>query len=102
MKDEREYFVYILASDRGMLYVGVTGDLFTRVAQHRSGIGSAYTKKYRCHRLVYYEVFQYVYDALDREKQIKKYGRKNKMDLIKALNPEWEDLFSKLGISERF
>jgi len=92
MKEEREFYTYILANDKGMFYVGVTGDLQTRVRQHKEGTGSAYTSKYHCHRLVYYETFEYVFDAIEREKQIKGYGRKKKIELIQSLNSQWFDL----------
>jgi putative endonuclease len=92
MTEEREFYTYMLANDKGMLYVGVTGDLVTRVRQHQDGTGSAYTSKYKCHRLVYYETFEYVFDAIEREKQIKGYGRKKKIALITSMNPKWFDL----------
>lgn len=93
MQNEREYYTYILANHRGMFYVGVTGDLYNRLLQHRSGKGSVYTTKYQCHRLVYYEAFEYIHDAIVREKQIKGYTRAKKGELIKATNPLWKDLF---------
>lgn len=99
MPYEREYYTYILANNHGMLYVGVTGDIFTRVQQHKKGEGGAYTSKYKCHRLVYYEAYRYVYDAIGREKQIKTWCRKKKEALIHTINPNWRDLSMEFGLS---
>ena len=92
MKQEKAFYTYILANNKGMLYVGITGDLKIRVQQHKEGRGSTYTSKYQCHRLVYYEVFEYVFDAIEREKQIKGYGRTKKKALIDSMNPQWSDV----------
>jgi putative endonuclease len=81
-----------MSSLSGILYIGVTGDLERRVREHREGALDSFTKKYRCHNLVYYEEFQYVDAALAREKQLKNWNRQKKMKLILMLNPKWEDL----------
>jgi putative endonuclease len=91
------YSVYILASKRnGTLYVGVTNDLVRRVHEHRTDAVSGFTEKYGVHRLVYHEQTDDILSALAREKQIKKWNRKWKIDLIEAENPEWEDLYEGL------
>jgi len=92
------YFVYILASGRhGTLYVGVTNDLIKRVAAHREGSASAFTRKYKVNRLVYYEYGQDIYEAIRREKQIKKWNRRWKINRIEEMNPEWRDLYPELA-----
>jgi putative endonuclease len=87
------YYVYILASRRhGTLYIGVTNDLRTRLEQHRLGLGSAFVRKYRVHRLVYVETYEWAEDAIRREKQLKKWNRDWKIQLIEKDNLEWRDL----------
>jgi putative endonuclease len=88
----RTYWVYILSSATGTLYVGVTSDLVLRVAEHRSGMVEGFTSKYAVHRLVYYEETSDVWAALAREKQIKGWSRKKKVELIRTTNPSWTDL----------
>jgi putative endonuclease len=87
------YFVYILASKlHGTLYIGVTNDLTRRVAEHRDGIGSLFTHKYKVHRLVYFEDFLHINDAIAREKAMKEWRRDWKIELIERDNPGWTDL----------
>ena len=87
------YYVYILASRRyGTLYIGVTNDLRTRLEQHRLGVGSAFVRKYAVHRLVYVETYEWAEDAIRREKQLKKWNRDWKIQLIEKDNLEWRDL----------
>ncbi len=89
----KTYYVYILASRRnGRLYVGVTNDLTRRIQEHKQGISDGFTKKYKIHNLVYYESTGHVESALDREKQLKNWTRKWKLDLIEKNNPDWQDL----------
>ena len=88
----RRYFVYILASRSRVLYVGVTGDLVRRVGQHKQLKGSEFTTRYRVNRLVHLEETDYVFAALEREKQIKGWRRDKKIELIEAQNPTWQDL----------
>jgi putative endonuclease len=76
-----------------VLYTGVTNDLLRRVLEHRSGNGSMFTKKYKVHKLVYFEAGDNINVAIAREKQIKSGSRQKKEDLINGLNPKWEDLF---------
>ncbi len=93
----RMYYVYILASKRnGTLYVGMTGSLLGRVTQHRSGQGSGFTHRYGVRRLVYYETFRHVGDAILREKQLKAWKRQWKLRLIEQDNPQWRDLYDDL------
>jgi len=93
-KYEHEYFVYIMASISKVLYIGVTNDIYERTLQHKNDINEGFTKKYRCHKLVYYETFQYIDNAIAREKQLKNWHRQWKMNLIKEDNPNWKDLFN--------
>ena len=92
--DEKQYCVYILTNLRHtVLYTGITNDLYRRMLEHRSGEGSAFTRKYKVIKLVYFECGQDVSSAISREKQIKAGSRKKKMELIHGMNPEWVDLF---------
>jgi putative endonuclease len=87
------YYVYILASRRhGTLYIGVTNDLRARLELHRAGLGSEFVKKYSVHRLVYVEPYENAEDAIRREKQLKKWNRDWKIQLIEEDNLEWKDL----------
>ena len=88
----KEYTVYIMASDSGTLYIGITGDLVRRVDEHKSGACEGFSKKHRCNKLVFFETFPDVRDALDREKQLKKWRREKKEALIRSQNPTWTDL----------
>ncbi|MEW6571967.1 MAG: GIY-YIG nuclease family protein [Nitrospirota bacterium] len=91
------FSVYILASQRrGILYVGVTTDLLKRVYEHKNSLVEGFTKKYRVHQLVYYEVIEDADAALSRERQIKKWNRAWKLRLIEEQNPEWIDLYENL------
>ena len=88
----RSFFVYILASRSRTLYCGVTNHLERRVGQHRAAEQNGFTKRYRVHRLVYYEYFRSPQAAIAREKEIKAWRREKKVALIEATNPTWEDL----------
>lgn len=95
----RALFVYILASDDRKLYVGVTNNLAKRIAQHRSTArSSAFTQRHRITRLVFYETHTPPRLAIVREKQIKAWTRKKRVDLIESLNPEWKDLSEEFWI----
>jgi putative endonuclease len=97
MRKEYRYFVYILASKRnGTLYVGVTGNLASRMGQHRDEVAEGFTKKYGVHMLVWFEEFSDVYDAILREKRIKKWRRAWKLELIEKMNPGWKDLLPQI------
>jgi len=94
---EKNFFVYILASQRnGTLYVGVTSDLVKRVWEHKNKLTEGFTEQYDVNRLVYYEHFPDAQNAIRREKRLKKYNRKWKIDLIEEANPEWQDLYEVL------
>ena len=91
------YFVYILASKpHGTLYIGVTNSIIDRVEQHRAGIGSAFTKRYGVHLLVWFEEFADIRDAIQREKSLKEWPRAWKVNLIERDNLHWTDLYPTL------
>ncbi len=91
-------WVYILASGKnGTLYVGVTNDLARRVHEHKLGVGSAFTRKYGVHRLVWFEEHDHIMHAIQREKSITRYPRRWKINLITAMNPTWRDLYEDLN-----
>jgi putative endonuclease len=93
----KQYWVYLLASERnGTLYIGVTGELIRRTAQHKSSDIEGFTKKYGVKILVYYETHESIEAAILREKQLKKWNRDWKIRLIEAHNPEWRDLWEKI------
>jgi len=88
----KTYYVYILASRSGVLYVGIANDLETRVAQHKAKRIPGFTAKYNCNRLVWYESFSDVNEAIAAEKRIKGWRRSKKVALIVEKNPAWVDL----------
>ena len=97
MAKEHRYFVYLMASARnGTLYVGVTSNLAGRVGEHRDELFDGFTKKYGVHKLVWFEEFGDIHEAILREKRIKKWHRAWKLELIEKVNPEWEDLFMRI------
>ncbi|MEE8109730.1 MAG: GIY-YIG nuclease family protein [bacterium] len=90
-------YVYILTSQRnGTLYIGVTNNLAKRVWEHKHDLVEGFTKRYRVHRLVYHETYRDIREALLRERRIKKWNRKWKIQLIEGQNPEWNDLYDEL------
>ena len=88
----KEYFVYIMASESGTLYIGMTNNLQRRVYEHKEGLISSFTEKYNCKKLIYFETTNDVDEAISREKQLKGWVRTKKENLIKTLNPSWKDL----------
>ena len=89
----KNYYVYIMASKRnGTLYIGVTNDIVRRVAEHKQGLLEGFTKQYGVHLLVHLEWFFDIRDAIQREKQLKKWNRQWKLNLIEKRNPNWIDL----------
>lgn len=97
MSTTGRFFVYILASRKyGSLYTGVTGDLIGRTYVHREDLLQGFTSRYHIHRLVYFEQHDDPYFAITREKQIKKWRRSWKIELIEKNNPEWRDLYGEL------
>jgi putative endonuclease len=89
---ERRYFIYMMASLSRRVYVGVTNNLIRRTGEHKQARVAGFAERYRINRLVYFESFQYVRDAIAREKQIKGWRRSRKVALIEAENPTWADL----------
>ncbi len=89
-----QYYVYILSSAKnGTLYVGVTGNIVKRIYEHKNDLVEGFTKKYQVHNLVYYEVHRHINEAIQREKQIKKWNRSWKIRLIEETNFSWRDLY---------
>jgi putative endonuclease len=88
----RTSYVYIMASRSRVLYTGVTSDLVRRVGEHKQGLTPGFTSKYHVTRLVYFETFMDVRDAIAREKQLKSWARVRKVRLVEERNPSWEDL----------
>ena len=90
--------VYIMASGQhGTLYIGVTSDLARRAYEHREGLVAGFTKTYGCKRLVWYEAFELMTDAIQREKSLKRWPRDWKVNLIESHNPQWGDLYATLA-----
>ena len=103
MVDRKQFFVYILCSKRnGTLYTGVTSDLIKRVYEHKNKLADGFTKKYGVHRLIWYEMHGAAETAIPREKQIKKWNRAWKLELIEQMNPDWKDLYDELENTSRF
>ena len=96
VKKEYNFYVYIMTSSSGTLYIGITNNLLRRVLEHKESKIEGFTKKYSCNKFVYYEHYTDVHAALSREKEIKKWRRKKKQNLIKSINPHWNDLYKDL------
>ena len=92
-----KFWTYIVASIGGTLYIGMTNDLARRLFDHKHGNIDGFSAKYKCTRLVYFESFDNVLKAIDREKQLKGWRRSKKIALIEKLNSHWEDLAEKWG-----
>ncbi len=91
---QKDYYVYILASkEGGTLYIGVTNNLEGRIWEHKEGVNKGFSSKYKTNRLVYYENYIDIYEAITREKQLKKWDRAWKIQLIEKDNPHWKDLY---------
>ena len=97
LRVEKRYYVYIMASRSLNLYTGVTNDICDRALDHKQGLIDGFTKRYKINRLVYFETFRYIGNAIDREKQIKSWSRAKKIALIKSKNPTWIDLAEDWG-----
>ena len=91
----RNYYVYIMTNNSKVLYIGITNDLIRRVYEHKHKLIDGFTKKYNLTKLVYYEVFNNINDAIRREKQLKNWRRQWKINLIESVNKNWEDLYMK-------
>ena len=92
MSNRKTYYVYIMTNRSRTLYIGVTNNIKRRVHQHRTGRAEGFTHRYRIDLLVYIETFTDVHSAIEREKQIKRWRRKKKLQLIERDNPDWRDL----------
>ncbi len=93
----RQYYVYIMTNrSNTVLYTGVTNDLTARVWKHRYGRGSKFVRRYLATKVVYYEVFFDSYNAISREKQLKAGPRRQKLELIERMNPDWRDLLPEI------
>jgi putative endonuclease len=103
MRDrDKRYYVYIMASLSGTLYIGVTNSVRRRCAEHKAGDASAFTSRHAANRLVYFESFHYVNNAIAREKELKGWRRSRKVVLIEAANPSWRDLSRDFGKEAAF
>jgi putative endonuclease len=92
-----QFYVYIMASKRnGTLYVGVTRDLVRRVWEHKTDAFDGFTKRYGVHMLVWYESTSFLHAAIQKEKELKRWHRTWKLNLIEKTNPEWKDLFKEI------
>ena len=95
------YYVYLLTTnDNSVFYTGVTNDLVRRVVEHKVHRNKGFTSKYNVSKLVYYELFFNIEDAIKREKQLKRYPRVWKCNLVMSKNPEWNDLSTSIGITK--
>jgi putative endonuclease len=94
---DKRYYVYILSSKSRVLYTGMTGFVTSRILQHKCREQASFTRRYHIDRLVYYEAFRYVNNAIARETEIKTWRRSKKVALIEAQNPTWEDLAADWG-----
>ena len=95
----KTYWVYMLASKKnGTLYTGVTNDLARRAFEHRNGAGGRFTRRYHVQRLVWFEEHSDINEAIAREKQIKRWERAWKIQMIEAINPAWDDLYETLNV----
>ncbi|HEX9024630.1 MAG TPA: GIY-YIG nuclease family protein [Geobacteraceae bacterium] len=93
----KQFYVYILSNERnGTLYTGVTSDLLKRIYEHKNDLVEGFSKRYGIHNLVWYEMHETAESAISREKQIKKWQRKWKLELIDKSNPFWDDLYKEL------
>jgi|SRR3989344_6458932 len=95
-----KYFVYILTNKSNTLYIGVTNNLQKRHWEHRNKLVEGFSKKYNLDRLIYYESYTDIEEAIRREKQVKGWLRKKKINLIKSINPNFEDLGKKYKLSQ--
>ena len=96
MSKNHNYYVYIMASVNRITHIGVTNDLIRRAEEHRQDLTDGFSKKYKCHKLVYYEYFRNIKDAINRETEIKKWRREKKVELIEKENLTWQDLYEEI------
>jgi putative endonuclease len=100
--DHKKYWVYIVCSRSGTLYIGMTNSIERRMKEHKGGEFEGFASKYHCDRLVYFESFDDVLIAIGREKQLKGWVRRKKIALIESVNPRWQDLAEKWGTRMAF
>ncbi len=94
----KPWYIYIMASERnGTIYVWVSNNLLRRISEHKEWIVEGFTKKYNCKLCVHYEYFEDIESAIMREKQLKWWNRKQKLELIESINPEWNDLTGRIN-----
>ncbi len=94
---DKQYFVYILTNENNkVLYIGVTSDLVGRIFQHKEQVIKCFTSRYNVDKLVYYEVYEDIYEAISREKQLKNWRRDWKNNLVESANKNWKDLSKEL------
>ena len=86
----------LMSPNKHVIYIGVTGNLKKRVWEHRNDLVEGFTKRYKVHNLVYYEMFNTIINAIEREKQLKAGSRKKKLELIRKMNPHFKDLFDEI------
>jgi putative endonuclease len=91
---EYNAYTYIVASPSDVLYIWVTNDLQRRISEHKEWKIEWFSKKYGCKKLIYYEYTPYIYNAIEREKELKWWNRKKKIELIETINPSWKDLYN--------
>lgn len=89
-------YVYIIGNEKPIIYIGVTSDLVKRIYQHKNGIFDGFSNKLNLHKLLYYEFFENIASALEREKQLKNWHRLWKINLIKSMNPTFKDLYQEI------
>jgi putative endonuclease len=95
--EEQAYIYFMSNRYNKVLYVGITSNLIKRVWEHKNQVVDGFTKRYNLNKLVYYEIYDDIETAINREKQIKSWPRKKKIVLINAFNPSWDDLYEKLS-----
>ncbi len=88
----KKYYVYIMTNNSGTLYIGMTNDLRKRIAQHKEMHNQGFTQRYKITKLIYFEEFDDVRYAIERETRLKTWSRKKKVDLIATMNPNWEEI----------
>lgn len=93
---ERQGFIYIMGNKRPTLYIGVTSNLVKRVYEHKKDLVEGFCKRYKLHKLLYYEIFDDIGEAIEREKQLKNWHREWKLNLIKSKNPDFKDLYPEI------
>jgi putative endonuclease len=96
-KEMKQYYIYIITNkNKSVLYIGVTNDMIKRIYEHKNKLVEGFTKKYTCDKLVWYEITNSIKSAINREKQMKKWKREYKENVINEMNPEWDDLYESL------